>query len=185
MIQVTFAFRLSEHVKSGRRSSLIASLENLGHVLPRSSERELLIQVTKRTKLADMRQRLTRMKDRGSIQQWSERIAVAKLGNEPSLSDDLLNIKERLGQARAASDVILDLSGVTQVNSSNLSQLLRIRKLSIESGAKLLLAGPTDSIWAVFLTTGLDKLFEFTEDVATALAGIQMYRNTHPDESAR
>ena len=63
-----------------------------------------------------------------SIQQWTERISVAKLGNEPSLSDDLLNIKERLEVAEVVSDVILDLSGVTQVNSSNLSQFLRLRK---------------------------------------------------------
>jgi len=108
------------------------------------------------------------------IQEWSERIWVVQLGNEPLLSEDLRGLKERVEQARQAPDMVLDFSGVSQINSSNLSQLLRLRKLAVDRDVKLRLTGPPNSVWAVFLTTGLDKVFEFVTDVPTALAGLQM-----------
>jgi anti-anti-sigma factor len=114
------------------------------------------------------------------IQEWSDQIWLVALGNEPALSEDLHNLKERVEQAKVTPDLVLDLSSVSQVNSSNLSQLLRIRKLAVDRDIKLLLTGPSDSIWAVFLTTGLDKVFSFTEDVSTALAGLQIDRGTDP-----
>ena len=39
---------------------------------------------------------------------------------------------------------------------------------------RMVMAQPNDIIWAVFMTTGLDKVFEFTPDVPTALAKLQM-----------
>jgi len=29
-------------------------------------------------------------------------------------------------------------------------------------------------VWSVFMVTGLDKLFDFTDDVATSLASLQI-----------
>ena len=106
------------------------------------------------------------------IQEWSERIWVVQLGNEPMLSEDLRGLKERVERAQPAPDMVLDLSGLSQVNSSNLSELLRLRKLAVDLGVKLRLTGPPNSVWAVFLTTGLDKIFEFAEHIPTALAGL-------------
>lgn len=114
------------------------------------------------------------------IQEWSDRIWVVQLGNEPSLSEDLLNLKDRVDQAQPTPDMVLDLCGVSHVNSSNLSQLLRLRKLAIDQAVRLRLAGPPDSIWAIFLTTGLDQLFEFSPDVSTALAALQINREPRP-----
>ncbi len=111
------------------------------------------------------------------IQQWSDRIWIASLSNEPALSEDLLGLTERAQRADQTPDMALDLSGVTQINSSNLSQLLRLRKLAVDNNVKLILAGPSDGIWAVFLTTGLDKVFNFAEDLSTALAGLQINRS--------
>lgn len=108
------------------------------------------------------------------IQRWSEQIWVAQLANEPALSEDLLLLKEEAQRIKTPPNIVLDLSGITHLNSTNLSQMLRIRKLAIERGLKLVLAGPRDSIWAVFLTTGLDKVFDFSPDVSTALAGLQI-----------
>lgn len=108
------------------------------------------------------------------IQQWSDRIWVVKLADEPALSEDL---SMAITQSRASArmpDIVLDLSSVKQVNSTNLSQLLRLRKLTLDRDAQLRMAAPSDTIWAVFLTTGLDKIFEFAQDVPTALASIQM-----------
>jgi len=114
-----------------------------------------------------------------SIQQWSEHIWVAQPGNEPLLSEDLLSLKERVEQAQPTPDIVLDLSGISQLNSSNLSQLLRIRKLTVDREVKLILAGPSDAIWAVFLTTGLDKVFDFVGEVSTALTSLQMNRKAN------
>ncbi len=109
-----------------------------------------------------------------AIQKWSERIWVAQLADEPALSEELDAL---LGKSRAEAappHLVLDLSQVRHVNSSNLAAMLRLRKQSIERDVKLRLAGPADAVWAVFLTTGLDKVFDFRQDVATALADLQM-----------
>ncbi len=108
------------------------------------------------------------------IEQWSEKIWIVHLENEPGLSDDLNAAREKMSHARPTPSIVVDFAGVTALNSSNLSQLLRIRKECIDGDTKLRLAALSDQIWAVFLTTGLDKVFEFTEDVPLALAGLQI-----------
>ena len=110
------------------------------------------------------------------IQQWSDKIWVVKLGDEPALSDDLRAVLDKASAAPRTPDIVLELSGLTHINSSNLSQILRIRKLAVDRDTRLRLAAPPNAIWAMFLTTGLDKVLEFTPDVSTALAGLQMGR---------
>lgn len=108
------------------------------------------------------------------IQQWSEGIWVARLLDEPVISEDLTSLFEQLRTAAATPSVVIDLAGTTQVNSSNLSQLLRVRKLMIDRDCRMRIAGPTNTVWAVFMMTGLDKVFEFSPDVSTALAALQL-----------
>jgi len=108
------------------------------------------------------------------VQQWSDRIWITQLGDEPGLSEDLQAAFDQAHRANPTPHMIVDLSSVAHVNSSNLSQLLRLRKLAIDSDAKLRLAGPNDTVWAVFLATGLDKVFEFRPDVTHALADLQI-----------
>lgn len=110
------------------------------------------------------------------IQRWSDQIWLVTLGNEPALSEDLIGVRDQAKSSDNAPDIVLDLAGVTQLNSSNLSQLLRLRKLAIDRDTRLKLAAISDGIWAVFLTTGLDKLFDFAGDVTTALAALQIER---------
>jgi anti-anti-sigma factor len=109
-----------------------------------------------------------------AVQEWSEDIWVTRLCDEPALSEDLIRLKDHIGRASRPPNLVIDLSGVTHLNSSNLSQLLRVRRLAVDRDIKLLLASPPDHLWALFLTTGLDKVFEFSSDVSTALAGLQM-----------
>jgi anti-anti-sigma factor len=110
-----------------------------------------------------------------TIQQWSESIWVVTIrASEPGLSEDLQNVRREAARAERTPSLVVDLSAVAQINSSNLSQLLRLRKLAIDRDSKLRLAAPRNSVWAVFLTTGLDKVFEFAPDVGTALAGLQL-----------
>lgn len=108
------------------------------------------------------------------VQEWSDNIWVVRLSDEPSLSEDLLRLKDWFERAPRVPDLVVDLSAVAQLNSSHLSQLLRLRRAAIDREAKLLLAKPPDHVWALFLTTGLDKVFEFAPDVSTALAGLRM-----------
>ena len=109
-----------------------------------------------------------------SIQRWSERIWVVKLADEPALSEDLLTVKAEAEHAAAAPDIVLDLADVRLINSSNLSQLLRLRKVMVDRERRLRLAAMPKPVLAVFLTTGLDKVFEFSADVPTALTQLQM-----------
>ena len=108
------------------------------------------------------------------IEEWSDKIWLVQLDNEPALSDDLIHVKEKLTQTEPMPDVVIDFSGVTHINSSNLSQILRLRKEAIDRDARLRITGLSDQIWAVFLTTGLDKVFDFASDLPTALAGLQI-----------
>ena len=109
-----------------------------------------------------------------TIQQWSDKIWVIQLAEEPALSEELGTLRNQAEKADPAPHLVIDLTAVRMLNSSNLAELLRIRKLSIDRDIEMRLAGPSDSVWAVMLTTGLDKVFEFAEDVPTALAAIQM-----------
>lgn len=108
------------------------------------------------------------------IEEWSDKIWLVQLDEEPALSEDLMQVKDKAHAAEKMPDIVLDFSEVHHVNSSNLSQLLRIRKEAIDRNSKLRITGLSDALWAVFLTTGLDKVFEFAQNVPLALAGLQI-----------
>lgn len=106
--------------------------------------------------------------------EWSEKIVVVELADEPALSDELLSVLERLEQADRPPNVVLNFANVSYINSSNIAQLLRIRKALEGAGQRLRLCSVSDEIWSVLTITGLDKLFQFAPDPMTALAGIQL-----------
>lgn len=108
------------------------------------------------------------------IQKWSDNIWIAQLSDDPAFSDDMDTLVADCGYADTMPHVVVDLTSVQHINSSNLSQMLRLRKMSIDKDARLVVAGPHDTVWAAILATGLDKVFNFTEDGATALAQLQM-----------
>lgn len=117
------------------------------------------------------------------VQRWSDRIWVAQLARDPAFSEDVDSLMHRALQpaephasAAPVPHVVVDLSGVDYVNSANLSKLLQLRRMMVEGDARLRLAGPTDQVWAVFLASGLDKVFEFAPDTGTALAELQLLR---------
>lgn len=110
-----------------------------------------------------------------SISDWSDSLLLAELSNEPSLSEDLKAIIARLeAEGAAAPNVVLNFSEVHYICSTNISQLLRIRKLCIEHRRRLGICSVSDQVWGVVLVTGLDKVFSFHENVALALASIQV-----------
>jgi anti-anti-sigma factor len=106
------------------------------------------------------------------IQEWSDRILVVELGDEPQLSEDIANLMRRLNHH--AMDVVISLGDIQHINSSGLSQLLRVRTKMLRSDRKLRLCSIPNEVWGVMLVTGLDKIFEFSPDVSTALAALQI-----------
>lgn len=107
-----------------------------------------------------------------AIQKWSDEITVVELGDDPLFSDDLVALIE--GLEVTPSDVVLNLAAVSFVNSSNVAKLLRLRKQVTNSDRRLLLCGVNTQVWGIFLVTGLDKIFQFTNDISTALTTLQM-----------
>jgi anti-anti-sigma factor len=107
-----------------------------------------------------------------AIQKWSDEITIAELGDDPSFSDELITLIDE--SESAPRDVVLNLSAVSFVNSSNVARLLRLRKHLISADKRLMLCGMNTQVWGIFLVTGLDKVFTFTNDISTALATLQM-----------
>jgi len=108
-----------------------------------------------------------------SIENWSDNIKVVELQDDPTFSDDLNTLQEQLADQNEV-DVVMNFSAVNYLNSSNIARLLKTRKLLINHNRKLVLCGITTNVWGLFLVTGLDKVFDFTDSVSTALASVQI-----------
>jgi anti-anti-sigma factor len=128
------------------------------------------------------------------IEQWSERVRVVHLADDPLFTDDMQLIESQCAPASAGTashslpapaasahssngpcgDLVLDFGAVHFVNSSNIARMLRLRKLMHARAAKLILCSIPTTVWGTFLVTGLDKVFEFSDDVPTALASLQL-----------
>lgn len=113
-----------------------------------------------------------------TIQNWSDDIIVAEMGDDPQYSDEMAALAERLTERPA--NVVLNLGTVSFLNSSNLSRLLRLRKQMLSAERRLIICSVNDQVGGVFVITGLDKILEFTGDVATALAKIQLAEGPEP-----
>lgn len=108
-----------------------------------------------------------------SIENWSENILVVELQDDPAFSDDLAALVDE-SDAKKDVDVVLNFGSVSYLNSSNIARLLKLRKKISANKRKLVMCGIGTNVWGLFLVTGLDKVFEFTDNVATGLASVQI-----------
>ncbi len=110
------------------------------------------------------------------IEKWSDDVVVVHLADDPQFTDDLESMDDRLTQAQGPHrfHAVLDFAAVQYVNSSNIAKLLKLRKQMITADSRLVLCGLHTQVWGAFLVTGLDKVFQFSDNVPTALATIQM-----------
>lgn len=99
---------------------------------------------------------------------------MVRLSDDPVFTEDIDQLNDRLLAPDRMPHLVLEMAAVDTITSSNLSALLRLRKNAIDRETHLRLTSPNDSVWAVFLTTGLDKVFHFVHDTPTALAELQM-----------
>lgn len=108
---------------------------------------------------------------------WSDDIVLANLADEPALSDELGTILERINGLEgsdAMPNVVLDFSNVTYINSSNIAQLLQLRQSLEPARRHLRLVSVGGDVLEVMRTTGLDRVLQFSPDMLTALASVQM-----------
>jgi anti-anti-sigma factor len=108
------------------------------------------------------------------LQKWSDQIWISKPSDEPAFSEELEAVTTQLRSAEPMPSLVVDLSEVRTINSTNLAQLLRLRELMGNNRRRMKLAGPSDSVWTIFLTSKLDKVFEFAVDTTTALTELQL-----------
>jgi anti-anti-sigma factor len=64
--------------------------------------------------------------------------------------------------------VVLDLDGVTYINSAGLGAIFVLRKFAMEAGAKLVLARPTAAIRRLLDTANIPTLIPVTDDLDEA-----------------
>src|SRR5687767_6480842 len=106
------------------------------------------------------------------IEKWSDQITIARLASDPHFNDELQTLQEQA--AESSADIVLDLAAVRYLNSSQIARLLKLRKLMVGGGRRLILCAVDSNVWGTFLVTGLDKVFEFGDTVPTALATLQL-----------
>ena len=108
--------------------------------------------------------------------EWSEGILLCDLADEPELSEEFSALFTQLKKTTNAKlpHVVLNFGGVSHLNSSQIAQILRLRKRVGEGKKQLVLAAMSDDVLSVMLMTGLDKVFQFAPDTMTALARVQL-----------
>ena len=106
------------------------------------------------------------------VEKWSDTVVVAHLADDPQFSEDLQSIDDATASGRC--DVVLDFAAVHFLNSSNLARLLKLRKNMVSADHRMVVCSISTQVWGTFLVTGLDKVFEFSDNVPTALATLQM-----------
>ena len=108
------------------------------------------------------------------VEKWSDSVVVVHLGDDPQFTDDLEALDPALSGGRVHA--VLDFAAIRFVNSSNLARLLKLRRQCVQDDRRLILCKVGTHVWSTMLVTGLDKVFEFSEDVTTALATLQLQR---------
>ncbi len=114
-----------------------------------------------------------------SIEKWSETILVIELQDDPAFTDDLNALLDRADNNDCLS-AVLNFATVNYINSSNIAKLLKLRKQLLIAKQKMVLCEISTNAWGIFLVTGLDKVFEFSDSVATALASVQLASDSPP-----
>ena len=108
-----------------------------------------------------------------SIQHPPENLIVVDLpSRELQIADELRGLNEAIGE-KADCDVVIDFSMVEVMTSSSLSNLLILHNMLGKQGRRLVLCNVSVITKCIFKVAGLDEVFDFAQDKATAVAEIQ------------
>lgn len=96
-----------------------------------------------------------------TLTQTPERVEASVVGeidadNCKAFADPFLGAE---GVATPGSDIVLDFSGLTFIDSSGVSELLRIRDAVAEGGGSLVIVEPVPAVHRVLEITGLLSMF--------------------------
>jgi len=86
------------------------------------------------------------------------------IASVPALTDALRGLEQPCDR------VVLDLSGLTFIDSTGLTFAVTEHQRAATDGVEFVLAGATDNVLKVFRLTGLDVTMPMAPDVASALA---------------
>jgi anti-anti-sigma factor len=108
------------------------------------------------------------------IENWSENVLLVELADDPQFTDDLAALVETV-EKTGDQDIVLNFQNVSFMNSSNIARLLKLRKMQVVTNRRSLkLCAISTHVWGMFLVTGLDKIFDVYDDVASGLASLQL-----------
>jgi anti-anti-sigma factor len=107
------------------------------------------------------------------IQNWSEDVILVDLPQEPETGDELATVTDMV-RDRGNCDAVIDFSNVDIITSSSLSKLLKLRKLLVDCGHRLVFCSVAPATKGIFIVTGLDGIFEIVDDKFVALATLQV-----------
>lgn len=88
-----------------------------------------------------------------------------------SSSPELRNILVPYFEKNLAG-IVVDLSGVTYMDSSGIATMIEGLQWSTNNEKKFILAGLTDKVMDVFVLTNLNNVFDFSDDAESAFNGI-------------
>ena len=114
------------------------------------------------------------------VEKWSDNVIVVRLADDPHLADDLDSLDAAVAQRNGQLSAVVDFTGVRAVNSSTLGRMIKLRRQMNSGNGRLILCGMNDQVWGAFLVTNLDKLFDVSDGVATALARLQLGATPRP-----
>ena len=96
-------------------------------------------------------------------------IAVSR---EPELQREL-EIINKIVHGRSDCNVIISLANIEMLTSSSLGRLISLHNSLSEKNCKLILCRLNLPTKGIFVTAGLNKLFDFAEDVFAAMTKIK------------
>ena len=96
-------------------------------------------------------------------------IAVSR---EPELQREL-EIINKIVHGRSDCNVIISLANIEMLTSSSLGRLISLHNSLSEKNCKLILCRLNLPTKGIFVTAGLNKLFNFAEDVFAAMTKIK------------
>ncbi|RKY12644.1 MAG: hypothetical protein DRP52_04440 [Planctomycetota bacterium] len=107
------------------------------------------------------------------IQNWSEDVIVVNLATEPDMGDELQTVIGLVTE-NTMRDVVVDFADADIVTSSSIAKFLKLRKVLCDNGRTLVFCSVSPKTRSIFSVTGLESVFDFTDDQFIALASLQL-----------
>lgn len=107
------------------------------------------------------------------MEQLTDDILLALLRPAPSTAEDLKILTEKTVTGDQPSHIILDMTRVETLSSSNLGNLLILRKALDSKNRRLIMINTALPTKCLLNTAGIEELFEFAENKDHALKMLQ------------